>query len=405
MRIGYLINYYPHLTTTFIYREVQALEALGFKIDVFSIWTPDTSALSPESRNLVDSTFYLFPVSWVKVFKTHFRFLIKKPALYLKTLFNLLTVPGESLKNRKRTLGHFLEAVCFSEEISRRGITHIHAHFAAGATSNAMIIARLLSLTFSFTAHNTYFTDRILIREKTREALFISIISEFSKNYLLNFVPGENLGGKCHIVRCGVATQAIPSMEKANRRKPPFILFVAQLAERKGALYLVKACEILAARDVRFSCIIAGDGPEREKLEKMVSETDIDKLVSFPGALYQEEVKKLLQTADIFALPCITSEDGDMDGIPVALMEAMVMGIPVVSTHVSGIPELIRDGVSGLLVEEKDATALADSLQRLLENKELARETGENARKKITAEFDLGTNAARLASLFENYLQ
>ena len=404
MRIGYLISRFPNLTTTFIYREIQALEAQGFEIDVFAIWRPDISALSPESRKFVDSTFYVFPGSLLQIIKAQILFLLKSPVRYLKTLFFLLLAPGESLKNRRRTLGHFIEAVYLSGEIGKRGIEHIHAHFAVGAASTAMIIARLIGTTFSFTAHNTFFTDRILIRDKIREALFIPVISEFSKDYLRRFVPGETHEDKCHIVRCGISMDAFPPRESRDFHESPCILFVAQLAERKGAPYLVEACDLLTSWQVRFRCIIAGDGPQRDELETMVRKKGLEDLVSLPGAVFQEKVRELLMAADIFTIPCITAQNGDMDGIPVSLMEAMAMEIPTVSTYVSGIPELISNEVSGLLTEEKNAEALADSLQRLIENKDFTRKLGKNARKKIASEFDLEKNAARLASLFKKYL-
>jgi len=264
------------------------------------------------------------------------------------------------------------------------------------------MISRLLGTSFSFSAHNTFFTDRILLKDKVREASFIAVISEFTKNYLLRVTGEEERRDNCRIVRCGVSPGLFNPSERKKQKKngPVEILFVAQLAERKGAPFLVEACEMLVKDGIsNFHCTIAGGGPQLELLRNMAERAGIEKYVSLPGAVFQEEVRELLKEADIFTLPCIVAEDGDIDGIPVSLMEAMAMEIPVISTTVSGIPELVDDGVNGFLVPEKNCPALADALKRLIRDKKFRIELGRNARLKILDEFDLEKNALRLATL------
>ena len=189
--IGYILQTYPDLTTTFIYREVLALQRCGFDITTFSVWKPTASKLSPESRVLMGSTYYIFPISWLRFIQRHLNFLLTRPVKYIGTAFYVLTRPGESWKNRLRTLYHFGEAVYLAWEVHKRNIQHLHAHFTINAASIALIVARLLDISFSFTAHNIFFTDRLLLKEKVRESLFIAIISEFHREYLLRLVPGE----------------------------------------------------------------------------------------------------------------------------------------------------------------------------------------------------------------------
>lgn len=402
--IGYILQTYPGLTVTFIYREVLALQRCGFDISTFSIWQPDPGKLSPESRPLMDSTSYVFPISWPRFLLRHVYFLLTRPARYLGTAFFVLTRPGESWKNRLRSLFHFGEAVYLAREVQQRGIQHLHAHFTINAASIALVIARLLGISFSFTAHNIFFTDRLLLKEKIRAARYIVAISEFSRDYLLRLAPAGEWRHKTHIVHCGISPAQFSPPDPRPANAVPLVFFVSQLQERKGAPVLVEACRILSERGVAFRCVLAGDGPDMPLVEQMVEKYGLSGTVELPGAIFTEQVRGYLSQADAFALPCIVAQNGDMDGIPVALMEAMACELAVVSTRVSGIPELIEDGVSGLLVNEKDAVSLADALQRLIEDQDLRRRLGKNARQKVLREFDVDASAARLAALFEFYL-
>lgn len=401
--VAYLTQTFPSLTQTFVYREVAALERRGIGVFTTSVWQPDRHKLSAEARPLMDRTFYIFPVNKPKFITSHLYFLLTRPHKYVGTLAFVLAhaKPGQRL----RTLGHFAQAIYLASEVKKRGVQHLHAHFAINAATIALVISRLLDLSFSFTAHNIFFIDQILLPEKIRESSFISVISEFSRQFLLRFVPGENLGGKMKIVRCGLSlTDFKPPADKPANDKP-LLLFVAQLAERKGAPYLVEACHKLHQRGLDFTCVIAGDGPQMAEVQARVKQYGLETMVQLPGAIFQDDLKAYLKRTDIFALPCIIGSDGDIDGIPVALMEAMAMEIATVSTTVSGIPELIEDGVSGLLVPEKDITALADALQRLIEDPALRQKLGQAGREKIIAEFEIDQNAERLAGHFEEVLR
>ncbi|PWB49898.1 MAG: colanic acid biosynthesis glycosyltransferase WcaL [Anaerolineales bacterium] len=352
----------------------------------------------------MDTTCYIFPISWPRFLQRHIYFLLTRPINYIGTALFVLTRPGESWKNRLRTVYHFGEAVYLAKEVQQRNIQHLHAHFTINAASIALIVARLLNISFSFTAHNIFFTDRLLLKEKVRESRFIAVISRFSQEYLLRLVPGESWRGKTHIVHCGISPGQFSPPYPRPANIVPFIFFVSQLEERKGALYLIEACRLLKGRGVSFQCVLAGDGPQKPIIQRLIDQYGLKEIVDLPGAIFIEQVRDYLNQADIFVLPCIVARNGDMDGIPVALMEAMACEIAVVSTRVSGIPELIQDGESGLLVSEKDAIALADAIQRLIEDKELCLQLGKNGRQKVMREFDVDGNASQLAKLFESCL-
>jgi colanic acid/amylovoran biosynthesis glycosyltransferase len=402
--IAYVTQSFPTLTQTFIYRETLALEGKGFDIMTLAIWKPDENMLSEESRHLVDRSSYVFPVSWSRFFRAHLYFFLTRPVKYIGTLLFVLTRRGESPMCRLRTLFHFCEAVYLVPEVEKRSVRHVHAHFTINAASIALIFSRLLGISFSFTAHNIFFTDRILLEEKVQEARFIVAISEFTKRFLTTVVPGANFGEKIHIVHCGLSPDDFTPPNPKPANDVPLLLSVAQLVERKGAPVLVEACRILAERGVAFRCVIVGDGPQRALVEQLVERYALQGVIELKGAVLQEHLKDYLNRADVFVLACVTTSNGDMDGIPVSLMEAMAMEIPTVSTYVSGIPELIEDGQSGLLVGEKDGVALADALQRLLEDEALRIKLGKNGRQKIIHEFDIHKNAAQLVTLFERYL-
>jgi glycosyltransferase involved in cell wall biosynthesis len=403
--IAYIMQTFPGLTLTFIYREVLALKRRGFDVTTFAIWKPDRDKLSPESRSLMDSTFYVFPISWLRFLWAHLYFLVTRPVKYVGTAVFVVTRRGETWHNRIRTAGHFAEAVYMAKEMEKLKIEHLHAHFTINAATIALIGARLLNISFSFTAHNIFFTDRIVLKEKIGESLFIAAISEYSRQFLIRMVPDQDVAGKIHIVRCGVSPEQFVPPEPKPVNDVPLILFVAQLAERKGAPFLVEACRLLAERGAPFKCVIVGDGAERPIVEQRIEQYGLQETVTLTGALFQEQLKPYLERADIFALPCITARDGDVDGIPVVLMESMAYEIATVSTTVSGIPELIEHEQSGLLVPEQDSLALADALQHLIADAQFRTKVGKNGRQKILLEFDVDQNAAKLATFFEEYLQ
>lgn len=402
--IAYIAQCFPNLTATFIYREVFALRSIGFNVTTFSVWKPDLSKLSEEAKALVDETVYVFPISWPRFLMAHLFFFLTRPFRYVSTFVFVLTRKGETARNRFRTFFHFYEAIYLAAEAKRRGIQHIHAHFSINAASIALIISRLLDISFSFTVHNNFFTDRLILKEKCRAARFVVAISEYSRDLLLQLTE-EPDADKFHIVHCGVHTDKfLPTTAKAPNSR--WLIFsIAQLVERKGMPVLVQSCKILDERGFDFQCIIAGDGPQRALLEQMIAECQIQDKVQLVGVVFQEQLLSYLNQADVFALPCLTANNGDRDGIPVVLMEAMAMEIPTVSTDVSGIPELIQDGQSGLLVPEKAPVALADAMERLLQDRALGARLGKNARQKVLREFDIEKNARRLVAVFEQYLK
>jgi len=400
--VAYISQLLPNLTETFVYREIFALQARKFKVVPLSIHAPQIDQLPDEAKDLARQTTYAFPLNRRRFLSAHAYFLLTRPHKYLRTLLFVMTRPEQSSAVRRRTLYHFAEAVYLATHAQREGVDHIHAHFSVNAATIALVMSRLLDISFSFTVHNNIFTDRLILKEKLRETKFVAVISDYSRNFLRDYLPDEpQLVNKYHIVHCGVSLEQFkPKHTKTNTR--PMIFTVGQLAERKGMPVLVEACRILHERGCLFECLIAGDGAQRVELERLVETYQLQDVVKLLGVVFQEKLPDYLHQTDIFAMACVTAENGDKDGIPVALMEAMAMEIPVVSTYVSGIPELIDHEQNGFLVTEKDASSFADALQKLLENRALRDEFGKHGRKKIKREFNINKTSLQLVNLLES---
>jgi glycosyltransferase involved in cell wall biosynthesis len=342
--------------------------------------------------------------------------------------------------------------VYLAREIKGRGIVHLHAHFALNASTIAMVVARLTGIPFSFAAHaNDLFVNPILLPEKIKAARFIVAISEYNRAFMHNLVPTFETLHKIHVVHCGIDVDRFSSRVKNSDRikdsatlcpanghsecghpaspipmgpralsakESPAnasglhrlypqgqatIVAVGRLVEKKGYPTLIQACRILADGGYRFRCLIAGSGPQETLLRQLIDDHQLSEHVQLLGRIFQEDLLDLLAQADVFCLPCVVAEDGDMDGIPNTLMEAMAMQIATVSTTVSGIPELIEDGKTGLLAPPRDAASLADAIARLIRDKELRSSLGRAARARIVDQFEIKSNVRRLAKLFGSF--
>lgn len=395
--IAHLAQGFPNLTATFVYREVMALREKGLIIDTFSIWKPDRNEISQEARYLIDTTFYIFPLDWGKFLATQCHFLATRPGQYVKTLFYVLTRPEMKASHRRRVLGQFFYGVYLAAEIERRGIRHVHAHFALNAATVALVISRLLETTFSMIAHaNDIFDDPVLLKEKLEQAKFTVTISEYNRKHLLQLCPTA----KIYIVPYSLNLQKFSPLVDSVEMDPPVIFSIGRLVEKKGFPYLIQACRILVERGYQFKCDIVGEGPLRPDLEKLISEANLEQVVGLKGAVLQEALLDYWRRATLFVLPCVVGSDGDRDGMPNVLIEAMALQVPVISTTLVGIPEFIRPEYSGLLAPPEDAQTLADLIARMLDDPALRARLKQNARAIAEQTFDLERNMNRLMEIY-----
>jgi colanic acid/amylovoran biosynthesis glycosyltransferase len=402
-RLVYIIGTFPGLSKTFIEQEIRILRQWGVVLQPVSIRRPSASdLLSAEQRKLQRDTIYLLPVGWLNSIKGNLYFVLSRPLVYFKTLIYLLSRPHPSTVDRFKTFLHFGEGVWTAYTLRRQPPDQFHAHFVDRAATVALVAGRLLGTPFSITAHaNSIYQKRVLLCEKLGEARFVITVSEFNKSYLLDTCPALD-PEKVYVLHPWVDLSRFRPSTTCPAHDMLHILSVGRLVEKKGHKYLIEACHILNEKSIDFECRIIGDGPLRTELETEIERYNLKEQVHLLGGQPHDEVLSNLKWSDVFVLACVIAEDGDRDGMPVALAEAMAMAVPVVSCDIVGIGELVRPG-TGLLVPPRDAAALADALQTLHAAGEFGRaEMGRRGRSVVGAEFDLHEGIRQLKVLFHN---
>lgn len=402
-RILYIAPALPVLTCTFIYREIFDLRELGFEVDTVSMNTPPDNRVSDEAREFLDTTLYLDQVGGVAKAAAFLKAFALKPAAMMRCLRICFTAsPMKSFRDYLRLGYHLIEACYLAMRFRKDPADHMHSHFVTGATSINMFLAELLEVPFSFTMHaSAIWIDPIALRDKLRRCRFCVSISEYNRQYVLR-TYGQQWAPKIRVIHCGVSlSQLEPLPPRAAAEGEVNILAVGQLMRRKGYDVLIEAARILKQRRGDLRWTIVGEGGQRPVLERMISEYDLGREVILEGARPHEEIVRFCAEADIFTLPCVIGDDNTRDGIPVALMEAMAWELPVVSTAIVGLPELIDSGTDGILVESGNADALAEAIERLADSPSARRELGAAGRRKVEREFNAERSAAALAELFD----
>ena len=401
-KIGYIVGTFPLLTTTFIDREILEAKRLGLNVTLIAIRRPPPFEMRPEVKTLAENTKYLLPVPWLRFVAANLYFGLTHFWVYISTLFYLLTRQHHTIGARLKTLLHFVEGVWAAELLRRDEIHHIHAHFADRAATVALVASRFLKIPYSLTAHaNDIYVSPVLLPEKIAQAEFVTTCTNFNKTYL-----EQATGREIELVYHGLDLTKIEAIPQVSvNGQPPLILSVGQLKEKKGFPYLIKACRLLKDQGYDFKCEIIGEGPDRAKLEALIVDLDLQNTVILRGALPNPEVMARYTQAMLFTLPSILAENADRDGIPNVLLEAMANHVPVVSTKVSGIPEVVKDGVTGLLVDSADHETLAQAIASLLNDPGQRKHLAQNGRRFVEENFDIRRNIGRLIKLFNEVEQ
>jgi colanic acid/amylovoran biosynthesis glycosyltransferase len=409
VRIAYLTGQYPAVSHTFVLREVNALRQLGAEIATFSIRRAGSNHLLADAdRVAFESTYAILPPRWKQLIATHAKLAAAAPMTYLSTLVMALRGAPVGLRGPLWQFFYFVESVVLWRECRRRGIRHIHVHLANVAADVAMLAAHLGSeidperpWSWSFTMHGpTEFFDvsHFRLAEKIRRAKFVVCISDYARSQLMA-LSDPAIWDRLHVVHCGIPLQQFTGSEDGDARQAdPTILYLGRLVPEKGQAVLLQAVSLLNERGHMVNVILAGDGPSRLGLERLAEQLGIASRSSFPGAVGQEEIHDLYANASIFCLPSFA------EGVPGVLMEAMAMRLPVVSTRIAGIPELVDDGQTGLLVSPGRPDELADALQLLLNDPSLCSHMGSRAREKVIREFNTDGSAEQLYARFKEEL-
>jgi glycosyltransferase involved in cell wall biosynthesis len=369
--VGYVVQRFPAIRTTFIRREIEALRAQGVPLKVVSIRRPDVGQISSDAEAMrhlqTTSSLPANPLAW-KALSANVGAALQHSATLRQNLCELATADAgrSGWKSRLRLWLQVWRGALLAAHLRHRGrCVHVHAQFADGAATTALACARLLGVPFSFSSHTSY--DSPALDVKLAEADFVASISHYDRRRLIELGPPD-CGPRIHVIRCGLVPEHWDLQLRASPGVPARILSVGALIEKKGHDVLLRACRILKQRGRAFRLTIIGDGPLRGLLGRMVGLLDLRDRVTLLGSQPQESVRKHLAAADVFALACRQTGDGDSDGVPVSLMEAMACGVPVVSCPVAGVPELVRDRQNGLLVESENPWALAGAMEHALDD-------------------------------------
>lgn len=400
MRIAYVIARYPAVSHTFIQREIAGLRALGVSVATLAIKRTEPEELLSQADLEADGTTWAIrPTDWGVLTWAHARALVRSPVRYVSTLALALRLNPGGLRRLLWQFFYFVEAIALWDHLEHTEIRHIHSHFANVACAVAMLGATYggPGWSWSMTMHGSlefYDVEHHWLPEKFRRAGFVVCISDFCRAQVSRNLDAEHWH-KLETVHCGVDT-AVYSPERRSRGPEGRmrILTIGRLASEKGQEHLLRATARLIddGRDVTLT--IVGDGPRDEALRRLARDLGIAERVTMPGAVGQDEILDYYGAADVFCLPSFS------EGVPVVLMEAMAMEIPVVATRIMGIPELIDDEHSGLLVAPASEDALVEALERLADDPELRARLGSAGREKVIAEFEISDVVVQLRDVF-----
>jgi len=399
MKIAYIVSSLK-ISMTFVVNELEAHEKAGWQV------LPLVSCKAGSFENLSDVM-----VKWNKrsvhrpsIFAqigATLREIITNPLRFVKVLFWLITLLVRSPLEFVKALYELMVCCYFADKCRRFGTEHIHVHFASRSLSLGLMIGILTDLPVSCSVHafDIFTRSPASLKMRLTRCKFIASISKFNIEYLRKTCD-NTIADLCHVVHCGIDAEKFGIVS----RQPELgrMVCVCRLSPKKGLYIAIRACAKLRDNNVKFLYEIAGDGPQRQALEDLIEQLDLADKVTLLGAKSNDQLTELFNRASVFFMPCIKTSDGDMDGIPVAMMEAMACEVPVVSTNISGIPELVDEGITGRLAPEKDVDALAQILTELLGDTDKIEQLGKAGRERVLKDFNISENAEKLRELIKS---
>jgi glycosyltransferase involved in cell wall biosynthesis len=413
-QIGYLLRSYPRLSQTFILNEILALEKIGVSIQIFALTDPHEKVVQMQVDKVQAPVQYiddaLRPRSVGKMLSEHVEVARLHFKGYVRSLFYIVANndidKGYTASTRWDCFlqaVHLLHLLVLKERRTGKKIDHLHAHFAHDPTLIAYLVHGMTGIPFSFTAHarDLYQVPEKVLTDRIRQASAVITCCRANLDYLNQIAPAEQ--SKFSLVYHGVNLkdfQPVSDSSASPVAKYPLILSVGRLVEKKGFQDLLQALLIVKESEEPFQCDIYGDGPLCQPLKDWIEEHGLADEVSLMGDCTQQELISIYQNATLFVLTPVQTEDGDRDGIPNVLLEAMAVGLPVITTAVAGIPELVENDRNGLLYQPHDVHGIASGIFELLRNAEKRRQLGGAGSKKVREQFDVAQAAQRLKTLF-----
>ncbi len=401
VRVGYLLRMYPRFSQTFVVNEILELERQGVEVSIASLKKPSDGRFH-ESISRVQAAVDYIPEHIVespaKTLRSHWTAGRRQPLRYARALGTTLRFAGTSHTD-------FRQAAMVLRWARKRKIKHIHVHFGTHEASVAYLACLIGGLSYSQTLHAFDIfrddVDRRLLTHKINASRFTVTVSEFNRRFLVDQIPGVD-PDKVRVNYNGIDLETFSP--NGAVRTPDSIVSIGRLIEKKGFIHLVRAVRRLRDRGVEATCTIVGDGRDKDKLKKEIKALKLRGAITLVGSLNQDQVRSLLTRSACLALPCVEAADGNMDALPTVLLEGLACGCPCISTKVSGVPEIIENEASGLLVAPSDDAALSDALARVLQSPELHRNLATGGRRRAERLFDVRQNVARMKDWFADVL-
>ncbi len=393
---------YPKISETFILNEILELERQGVDLHLFSLRP------SPDVKSHPDVAQVQAPVTYIPKLRQAQAYSIDRIQKLVGAQWHWLRRSPQAYGNawkcyqmQNLAWEDFLQAAYLAQELERLGIRHLQVHFANLPTAIVEVAQQFYPFSFNIFAHakDIYLTPTDTLDRRIAKAEFILTCTGFNAQHLRQISTSETpIVLSYHGINFDRFT---PNLTVRAQSEVPLLISVGRFCEKKGFPYLLQACQQLKQSGHKFRCMIIGYGEMQAKLLELIESMDLSDIVTLPGKKTQDELVELYNQASLFVLPCLVTDDGDRDGIPNVLLEAMAMELPIVSTDISGIAELVEDQRHGFLVPEKDSVALTAALAALLAAPERRREMGQQGRQKVLQQFNLERNVGEIVDLFE----
>ena len=400
LKVAYLCGEYPRATDTFIQREVAALREAGIEVETVSVRRPASSEQGTQEQEAERRhTLYLLPCGPIRLLLDHLSLLASSPVRYLRSIMTALTIRAPGIRSLIFQLFYFAEAGMLAAHMRRKGLTHIHNHAPDASGYVTMLAAEMSGGTFSVTLHGFGILSeprRWRLKEKLERSAFAICVSWHARSQAMLWTDPKHWA-RFHVVHCGIERRTEEARTHTGTGER--LLFVGRLDPVKGLPVLFAALSDLRRRGRAVHLDIVGDGPERGSLEAAVKAGALDDAVTFHGYRSQAELQEYLRRAEVMVMTSFS------EGIPVVLMEAMSRGLPVIAPRITGIPELVEDGVSGRLTTPAQSGELADAIAELLDDPVRRTQFARAAAETVRREFDLQVEARRLVEILNGCLR